>query len=66
MPKAKFSPYIGAGINWTLFFNQEKSAVIIAVNYTNSVGPAFQAGLDAVAKMVLGVTVSEIKSGLGK
>ncbi len=46
MPKAKFSPYIGAGINWTLFFNQEKSTDITAVNYTNSVGPAFQAGLD--------------------
>ena len=46
MPKAKFSPYIGAGINWNLFFNQEKSTDITAVNYTNSVGPAFQAGLD--------------------
>ncbi len=46
MPKAKFSPHIGAGINWTLFFNQEKSTDITAVNYTNSVGPAFQAGLD--------------------
>ena len=46
MPKAKFSPYIGVGINWTLFFNQKKSTDITAVNYTNSVGPAFQVGLD--------------------
>ncbi len=46
MPKAKFSPYIGGGINWTLFFSQEKSTDITAVNYTNSVGPAFQVGLD--------------------
>ena len=46
MPKAKFSPYIGGGINWTLFFSQENSTDITAVNYTNSVGPAFQVGLD--------------------
>ena len=46
MPKAKFSPYIGAGINWTLFFNEQKSTDITDIAYTNSVGPAFQAGLD--------------------
>lgn len=46
MPKAKFSPYIGAGINWTLFFNRDKSTDITAINYTNSFGPAFQVGLD--------------------
>jgi outer membrane protein len=46
MPKAKFSPYIGAGVNWTLFFNRDKSTDITAINYTNSFGPAFQVGLD--------------------
>ncbi len=46
MPKAKFSPYIGAGLNWTLFFNRDKSTDITAINYTNSFGPAFQVGLD--------------------
>lgn len=46
MPKAKFSPYLGVGINWTLFFDQNKSSDIDSINYTNSVGPAFQAGLD--------------------
>ncbi len=46
MPKAKFSPYIGAGINWTLFFNEQKSTDITDIAYSNSVGPAFQVGLD--------------------
>ncbi len=46
MPKKKFSPYIGVGVNWTLFFNRDKSTDITAINYTNSFGPAFQAGLD--------------------
>ena len=46
MPKAKFSPYIGVGINWTLFFNEQKSTDITDIAYTNSVGPAFQVGLD--------------------
>ncbi len=46
MPKKKFSPYLGVGINWTLFFNRNKSSDITAINYTNSFGPAFQVGLD--------------------
>lgn len=46
MPKAKFSPYIGAGINWTLFFDEQKSTDITDIAYSNSVGPAFQVGLD--------------------
>lgn len=47
LPKAVFSPYIGAGLNWTLFFDAHlPKAVVTAIDYSNSVGPALQAGAD--------------------
>lgn len=38
-------PYVGAGINYTHFFNTD-AGVLNSVKYSDSVGPAFQAGAD--------------------
>ena len=45
MPKERFSPYIGAGLNYTLFYN-EKSGAAQSISYDNSIGYALQAGFD--------------------
>jgi outer membrane protein len=43
----KFSPYIGAGINYTIFFNaDEPDAIVNDIDYKNSFGFALQAGFD--------------------
>ena len=41
-----FKPYLGAGINYTVFFNEDTGASVTSVDYDNSVGPALQAGMD--------------------
>jgi len=41
-----FRPYVGAGINYTLFYNVDAGSTIKNVSYDNAVGVAFQAGLD--------------------
>ena len=45
-PKAKFSPYVGAGLNYTMFYDVKKSSAITAVKYEDSFGLAFQVGMD--------------------
>jgi outer membrane protein len=51
-PDAKVRPYVGAGVNWTLFYNESASSQLNAaigntnVNLTNSWGFAVQAGVD--------------------
>jgi outer membrane protein len=40
-----FKPYIGAGVNYTHFFNEDAGA-LNSVKYDDSFGPAFQAGVD--------------------
>ncbi|WP_207460038.1 OmpW family outer membrane protein [Azospirillum sp. SYSU D00513] len=45
LPKERFSPYVGAGVNWTLFYD-EKSSALGSVDYSNSLGLAAQAGFD--------------------
>ena len=45
-PKGKVSPYIGGGINYTIFYNEKKSSAIDSVDYDNSFGWALQAGVD--------------------
>lgn len=52
MPHAKVRPYIGAGINYTIFWNEKASAGLkaavgpTAVHMNDSVGWAGQAGVD--------------------
>jgi len=46
-PKARFSPYIGGGINYTIFYNSHAGGDgIDKVSYTNSIGYAAQVGID--------------------
>lgn len=47
LPKSHVSPYFGAGINYTLFFNEEAAGgTITSFKMDNSFGPALQAGVD--------------------
>ena len=39
-------PYIGAGVNYTLFYNEDQGPVADNVSYDNSLGFAFQLGFD--------------------
>ncbi|MFC7291149.1 OmpW/AlkL family protein [Hirschia litorea] len=41
-----FKPYIGAGVNYTLFFNEDEGSVADSIDYDPSFGPALQAGFD--------------------
>ncbi len=41
-----FKPYVGAGINYTLFFNEDEGSVADSIDYDPSFGPALQAGFD--------------------
>ena len=45
-PRQQISPYVGAGINYTFFYNVNDGPVVSDVNYDNSFGWALQAGVD--------------------
>jgi len=45
LPDNRFRPYIGAGLNYTIFFNED-SGVAHDIDYDNAVGYALQAGID--------------------
>ncbi len=44
-PQASFSPYVGAGVNYTMFYN-EKSGAVPDLDVGNGFGWALQAGAD--------------------
>ncbi|WP_431858397.1 OmpW/AlkL family protein [Azospirillum sp.] len=47
LPNLQFSPYVGAGINYTIFYNEDAAGgVINSTNYKNRFGWALQAGAD--------------------
>lgn len=41
-----FRPYVGAGVNYTIFYNENQGSVVKDVKYDNSFGYAFQVGFD--------------------
>lgn len=43
---SRFTPYIGAGLNYTLFFDENAGPVADDINYDASFGGALQLGLD--------------------
>lgn len=47
-PKSAFSPYIGAGLNYTFFYNEDSGndPAVASVSYENNIGYALQAGFD--------------------
>ncbi len=47
MPKERFSPYVGAGLNLSFFYNSQPNAPLIrSWALSTAVGPAIQAGFD--------------------
>lgn len=44
-PKETFRPYVGAGINYTIFYGEDKGAVT-SIDYEDGFGYALQAGAD--------------------
>lgn len=52
LPEGKVHPYVGAGVNWTMFYNEKASSQLNAaigatdVDLSNSWGYALQAGID--------------------
>ncbi len=45
-PKADFSPYIGAGLNYTITYGASTGPSVTDVKYSDEFGYAFQAGFD--------------------
>ncbi len=62
MPKQAFSPYLGAGLNYTLFYGSEAAAGLGNLKLSSNVGYALQAGFDYALsdKMYLNVDVKQI------
>lgn len=46
LPDHLVNPYVGAGINYTIFYDANSGATADSIDYTNSFGPALQAGVD--------------------
>ncbi len=46
MPDGDFSPYIGAGVNYTIMYNVKTGRSVSDVDYSDEFGYAFQAGID--------------------
>lgn len=42
----QFKPYLGAGVNYTHFFGEDRGTSVTSVEYDDSFGPALQAGVD--------------------
>ena len=57
-----FKPYLGAGINYTIFYNSDEGPVANEVSYDNSVGFTLQAGMDynITEKWFLNVDVKKL------
>jgi len=45
-PVGKFNPYLGAGVNYTIFYNADQGPVVKNVEYKNKFAFAAQAGID--------------------
>jgi len=48
MPESRISPYIGAGLNYTYFYDVSRGSAVNAITYASSFGPALQAGVDVM------------------
>lgn len=46
MPTSRFSPYVGAGLNYTYFYNISNGPGLSSTTYGDSFGPALQLGAD--------------------
>ena len=48
LKERKFKPYVGAGINYTLFYNIKEGDVVKDIEYDNAIGFAAQIGFDVM------------------
>jgi len=57
-----FKPYIGAGVNYTIFYNADKGPVVKDINYKNKFGLAAQLGFDydISKKMFINIDVKKV------
>ncbi|CAG9001399.1 MAG: Outer membrane protein W [Candidatus Celerinatantimonas neptuna] len=46
MPKKRFSPYVGAGVNYTHFYDEKAGTANSSIDYHDKWGYALQAGFD--------------------
>lgn len=46
LPKDKFSPYVGGGINLTLFYASKPGPVVAGIQYKDRIGFSLQGGVD--------------------
>ncbi len=46
MPKQRFSPYVGAGINYTHFYAEDTGSANTSIDYKDKFGYALQTGFD--------------------
>lgn len=48
LPQSRISPYVGLGVNWTMFYGEggSRTAPVLDVNVRNAFGMALNAGVD--------------------
>lgn len=46
MSEKVFKPYVGAGVNYTIFYNEKPGDVVKGISYDNALGFAAQGGFD--------------------
>lgn len=46
LPTSKIRPYVGAGLNYTIFYGEKTGDVATSIKYQNNLGYALQAGVD--------------------
>jgi outer membrane protein len=76
LTQERFSPYLGAGISVDWFYNSQPMSGLNRISFTNSVGPALQAGFDyslgghwsvnADVKQIFINTTASVNSGFVK
>lgn len=45
-PDKVFNPYVGAGVNYTIFYNEKSGSIVRGIDYKNTFGYAIQVGFD--------------------
>ncbi|HBI01472.1 MAG TPA: OmpW family outer membrane protein [Flavobacterium sp.] len=48
LKEKKFKPYVGAGVNYTLFYNVKEGDIVKGIEYENAIGFAAQIGFDVM------------------
>lgn len=62
LPDQIFNPYVGAGVNYTIFYNEKAGNTVRGIEYENSFGYAFQVGFDLMLddKFFINVDIKKI------